>query len=69
MMRAVSATHHQLQKYPTSSGMANIRGDQAMARTIVAVARKRSDWAQSTSQASPNKDSSVDKKQKKIVDQ
>ena len=62
MMRAVSSTHHELQKYPKSSGMANIRGDQTMARTIVAVAQKRSGWAQSTSQASPNKDFSVDKK-------
>jgi len=31
MMRAVPSTHYQLLKYPTPSGMANIRSDQAMA--------------------------------------
>jgi len=42
MMRAVSFTD-QLLKYPTPSRMANIRGEQAMTRTIAAVARKKSD--------------------------
>ena len=37
MMRAVPSTHHQLLKYPTLSGMANIRVDQATARTVTAV--------------------------------
>jgi len=35
MMRAVSSTHHHLLKYPTLSGMANIRGDQVMARKLL----------------------------------
>jgi len=32
MMKVVMSTYHQLLKYPTSSGMASIRGDQAIAR-------------------------------------
>ena len=43
MMRVVPSTHHQLFKYPTPSRMANIKGDQAISRTITAVTRKRSD--------------------------
>jgi len=42
--------------------MANIRDDQAMARTVAVVAQKRFDWAQKSSRASPNKDYHVDKK-------
>jgi len=42
--------------------MTDIRGDQAMARTIAAVARKKSGWMTKTSQALSNKDSLVDKK-------
>jgi len=42
MMRVVPYTNHQLLKYPTPSGMANVRGDQEMARTVDAVARKSS---------------------------
>ena len=34
MMRVVLSTHHQLLKYPTPSGMANMRGDQVIARTL-----------------------------------
>jgi len=47
--------------------MANIRGDQVMARIVAAVALKRSGLAQKTYRASPNKDSPVDKKQKRIA--
>jgi len=50
-------------------GMANIRDDQAMARTVAAVARKRTDWTKRTSRVSPDKDFLVDKKQKWIADQ
>jgi len=42
MMRAVPSTHHQLLKYLTPIRMADIRGDQAMAQTIAAVAQKKS---------------------------
>ena len=62
MMRVVMSTHHQLLKYPTPSGMANIRGDQVMARTVVVVAQKRSSWVQKTYRACPNEDSLMDKK-------
>jgi len=68
MIRAVPSTHHQLLKYPTPSGMANIRGDQVMTRTVVAIARKRSGWQQKASRAGPNEDSVVDKKQNRIAD-
>ena len=44
MMRAVPSTHHQLLKYLTPFWTANIRGDQAMARTVIVVARKKSRW-------------------------
>jgi len=69
MMRAVPSTHHHLLKYPTPSGMANIRGDQTMARTVAAVARKRSGWMPKASRAELNEDSPVDKKQKRVTDQ
>ena len=39
IMRAVPSIHHQLLKYPTPSGIANIRSDQVMTRII---AQKRS---------------------------
>ena len=69
MMKVVPFTHHQLLKCPTLSGMANIRGDHAMARTVAAVTRKRLGWVQKTSQAGPNEDPPMDKKQKRIADQ
>jgi len=43
MMRIDLSTYHQLLKYPTPSGMANIRDDQAMAKIVVVIAQKRSD--------------------------
>jgi len=69
MMRAFPSTHNQLLKYPTPSGTANIRGDQAMVRIVAVVAQKRSDWTQKASRVDPNEDSLVDKKQKRIADQ
>jgi len=54
MMRVVSSTRHQLLKYPTPSGMANLIGDQAMARTIATVAQKKLGWVQKTSRVGPN---------------
>jgi len=62
MTRVILSTHHQLLKYPTPSGMVNIKGDQAMARTIVTIAWKKSDWITKTSRAVFDKDSPVDKK-------
>jgi len=69
IIRAIPSIHHQLLKYPTLLGMACIRGDQATTRTLVTIARKRSGWAQRASRASPNGDSPMDKKQKRIADQ
>ena len=37
VMRAVPSTHYQLLKYLIPSGMANIRGDQMMARMVATV--------------------------------
>jgi len=54
MMRAVSFTYHQLLKYPTPFGTANIKGDQAMARTVVAVVQKRSGWMKKATGVDPN---------------
>jgi len=64
MMRAVPSTHHQLLKYPTG-----IIGDQAMARTVAAVDRKKLGWAQRTSRVGSYEESPMDKKQKRIADQ
>jgi hypothetical protein len=44
MMRAVPSTYHQLLRYPTKEGTADIRGDQLMSRTCAAVAKKKSGW-------------------------
>jgi len=49
---------------PRTSGMANIKGDQAMARTIVAVARKKSGWMTKTFRVVSDKESPLNKKQK-----
>jgi len=68
MIRVILSTHHQLLKYPTPSRMTNIKGDQAMTRTVI-VARKRSRWTQKASRVDSNEDFLVDKKQKRIVDQ
>jgi len=68
-MMSSPTTYHQLLKYPTPSEMAIISDDQAMAKTVAVVARKRSGWAQNASQLCPNEDFHVDKKQKRIVDQ
>ena len=38
MIRVVPSTHHQLLKYSTPFGKANIGGDQTMVRTAAAVA-------------------------------
>ena len=67
-MVRVALFTYQLLKYPTLIGMADIRGDQAMARTIAAVARKKSGWMMKSSQAVFDKDSPMDKKQKRIAD-
>jgi len=49
--------------------IADIRGHQAMPRTIAAVARKKFGWMTKTSRAVSGKDFPVDKEQKRIVDQ
>jgi len=41
--------YHQFLKYSTPSGIANIKVDQAMARKVAVVARKRLGWAQKAS--------------------
>jgi len=67
MMRDVPSTHHQLLKYLTPSGMVNIRGDQAMARTITAVTRKKSGWMTKTSRAVSDKSSPMNKKENRML--
>ena len=69
MMKAISSTYHQLPKYPTPYGMANIRGDQTMAKTVAAIACKRLSQMPKASRAIPNEDSPVDKKQNRVADQ
>ena len=55
MMKVVSFTYHQMVWYPTSTGTTDIRRDQAVARTIFAVAQKRSKWESKTPRAIPEK--------------
>ena len=56
MMRAISSTHHELLKYPIQIKIARIIGDQAMARTIAIVVRKKSGLVTKTSRAVTEKD-------------
>jgi len=42
-------------RYPTPTGTADIRGDQAAVRTISAVAQKKSGWKSKTTKANPEK--------------
>jgi len=65
MMKVITSTHHQLLKYPIPIGMADIRNNQAMVRTIAAVTQKKSGWMTKTSRAVSDKDSHVDKKSKR----
>ena len=53
MMKDVPSTYHQIVRYPTLTGTADIRGDQAGARTILSVAQKRSGWKPKTARAVP----------------
>jgi len=41
MINAVPSTYHQLVRYPIPRGRTDIRGDQAMSRTIFIIARKK----------------------------
>jgi len=42
-MKVIPSSHPQVQWYPTPTGTADIRGDQAMSR-IIAVIAKKSSW-------------------------
>jgi len=66
MMRVIPFIN-QLLKYPTPSGMADIRGDQGMARIIAAVTRKKSSGMTKTSRAVSNKDSPMNKKKRGLL--
>jgi len=44
VMKVVPSTYHQMVRYPTPTGTADIRGDQAANRTISVIAQKRSRW-------------------------
>jgi len=47
MMGVVPSSYHQLLRYPTPTGTADITGDHAVARSIVAIAGKKSKWVAS----------------------
>ena len=66
-MKAVSSTYHQLVRYPTPTGTTDIRGDQAISRTISAIARKKYGWRPKTAKATFNEDLPTGKKQKQIA--
>jgi len=42
MMKVVPSTYHQLVQYPTPTGTTDIRGDQAISKTISTITRKKS---------------------------
>ena len=44
MMKVVQSTYHQLVRYPTPTDTTDIRGNQAISRTISVIARKKSSW-------------------------
>jgi len=53
MMKVVSSTYHQLVRYPTPAGAADIREDQTAARTISVVAQKEVRLDTKNCQSSP----------------
>jgi len=64
MMKVVPFTYHQLVQCPTLIGTTDIRGDQAMSRTIFAIARKKSGLRPKTAKIASNEDFPTVKKQK-----
>ena len=44
MMKVVPSSYHQLLSYLTSMGITDIRGDQAIPRSIAVVSQKKSGW-------------------------
>jgi len=69
MMKVVPSTYHQLVRYPTPIETADIRGDQAMSKTISAIARKKSGRRPKTAKAASDEDLPARKKQKHIATQ
>jgi len=61
-MKAVPSTYHKLVRYPTPIGTTDIRGDQAMSRTISAIARKKFGWKLKIAEAVSDKDLPTRKK-------
>ena len=62
MVKVVSFIYHQLVQCPTPTGTANIRGNQAMSRTISAIARKKSKWKPKITKTVSDEDLPVRKK-------
>lgn len=54
LMRAITSTYHQLVRYPTPDGPADIRGDQGASRSCAAIALKKTGWTR------PNSDNDDD---------
>jgi len=68
-MKVVPYTYHQLVRYPTPTGMFDIREDQAISRTIFAISRKKSGWRTKIAKAVSDEDLSVGKKKKQVATQ
>ena len=69
MIKAVPSSYHQLLQDPTLTEIADIRGDQAMSRTISAIARKKLSWVPKVAKTATDGDSPAGKNQKQITDQ
>jgi len=67
MMKVVPSTYHEMVRYPTPTRTAGIKADQVVARTILAVAQKRSGWKPKNLRTVPEEISPEKKKLKLIA--
>ena len=56
IIRVVPFSYHQLLWYLTSTGIADIRGEQIVAQSIVAITRKKSGWVAKNARIASNQD-------------
>jgi len=66
LMKAVPSSYHQLLYYPTPTGIANIRGEQAM---FWSIAQKKSEWIAKNTRVASSQDHPSEKKQKQVATQ
>ena len=62
VMKAVSSSYHQLLRYRTPFGTTDIRGDQAMSRSITTIVQKKFGWTAKNARVTSNQGHSLRKK-------